>query len=107
VHWSKKSKSARKSRAEAAKTAMAAGLGIKTFEGYGGKIHLRFTGICPTRHYIDDDNFIASLKSSRDGIADALGVDDKRFVSRMFISERTIKGGSVIVEISKGVLPDA
>lgn len=33
------------------------------------------------RRMYDDDNLVASLKAARDGIAQALGVDDKRFVS--------------------------
>lgn len=33
----------------------------------------------PDRRHRDDDNMIASFKAQRDGIADALGVDDRRF----------------------------
>jgi crossover junction endodeoxyribonuclease RusA len=33
----------------------------------------------PDRRYRDDDGMIGALKNYRDGVADALGVDDRRF----------------------------
>lgn len=33
----------------------------------------------PDRRHRDDDNMIGAFKSARDGIADALGVNDRRF----------------------------
>lgn len=33
----------------------------------------------PDARHRDDDNAIASFKATRDGLADALGVDDRRF----------------------------
>lgn len=44
--------------------------GALTFTGYGVAVFY------PDRRRRDDDNMLASLKSHRDGIADALGVDD-------------------------------
>jgi hypothetical protein len=40
-----------------------------------------FTRICPKRHFCDEgDNLATVFKPTRDGTADALGVDDKLFV---------------------------
>lgn len=45
-----------------------------------GEIGLRWSVFWPKgRHATDDDNLTAMLKPARDGIADALGVDDRRF----------------------------
>lgn len=55
----------------------------------------------PDRRARDDDNIIASFKAGRDGLAQALGVDDKRFVCHPRVMEQT--GGFVQVRI--GVEP--
>jgi hypothetical protein len=44
-----------------------------------GRIALTVTFYPPDRRHRDDDNMIASFKAARDGIADALSVDDRRF----------------------------
>jgi len=55
---------------------------------------------CPPSHRrYDTDNLIAQHKAAQDGIADALGVDDSRFVSTYSIGE-PIKGGAVIVTVT-------
>ena len=36
----------------------------------------------------DDDNIIASFKAGRDGMAQALGIDDKRFICHPFVSDQ-------------------
>jgi crossover junction endodeoxyribonuclease RusA len=53
----------------------------------------------PPRGAPDEDNAIASLKAYLDGIAGALGVDDKLFrLQRPIMAER-VKGGRVLVSI--------
>lgn len=52
----------------------------------------------PNKRPRDDDNCIASFKSGRDGIADALGVDDKIFRPNYSFGE-PVKGGRVVVKI--------
>lgn len=44
-----------------------------------GKIPIEIRFYPPDNRHRDDDNAIASFKAARDGIADALGVDDRRF----------------------------
>lgn len=66
-----------------------------------GKLHLFITFFPPDRRRRDDDNCIASFKSGRDGLADALGIDDSLFVVHSFLSDRVVKGGQVRVRITE------
>lgn len=54
----------------------------------------------PTRAIPDDDNMVARCKAYRDGIALALGVDDKRFISHPLIHDTPRKGGEVRIRIT-------
>lgn len=101
VHWAAKANAAKKARAMGFYAAKEAGLAEDTFAGYEGRIHLWITFRPKTRRLPDDDNCLAAFKSYRDGIADALGIDDKRFVSHPFVSDQPIMGGLVQVRISK------
>lgn len=62
-----------------------------------GPIFLRITFFPPDRRHRDDDNMIGAFKAARDGIADALGVDDRRFRPHYFFEEPK-KPGRVVVE---------
>lgn len=44
-----------------------------------GRIDLQLWFYPPDKRHRDDDNMIASFKAARDGIADGLGVNDRRF----------------------------
>ena len=61
-----------------------------------GRIFYEIQYAPPDRLARDEDNFEASLKSYRDGIADALQVNDKRF-SRAGVLEKLepVRGGRV------------
>ncbi|WP_447590127.1 hypothetical protein [Aquipseudomonas campi] len=61
------------------------------------KLEVEF--IPPDARRRDDDNCLAAFKSGRDGLADALGIDDNRFVTQIRMSSETIKGGAVRVAI--------
>lgn len=52
----------------------------------------------PDRRHRDDDNLVASFKAGRDGIALALGIDDKRFRCFPYVKEQT--GGMVKVRLT-------
>lgn len=52
-----------------------------------------------TRHPVDDDNARASLKAYQDGIAQALGIDDKHFKAPALSFGEPIKGGLFRVTI--------
>lgn len=97
-HWSKKAAAAKKARRDAYLITRASGLRID----WEGDIHLWLTFYPPDRRNRDDDNIIAAFKSYRDGIAEALGIDDKRFRLRPWVSDTVVKGGSVTVAFTKG-----
>lgn len=61
-------------------------IGKRHFEG-DGKIPYRVTFYPPDNRHRDDDNQIAAFKSARDGIADAIGVNDRRFAPHYFFED--------------------
>lgn len=63
-----------------------------------GQITYQVTFFPPDKRHRDDDNMIASLKAARDGIADALGVSDRRFKPQYYFEE-PCKPGRVEVRI--------
>ena len=73
--------------------------GIAPFET-AGRLHLWITFYPPDRRARDDDNMISAFKAGRDGLALALGIDDKRFICHPFVSDKI--GGMVKVVITDG-----
>jgi crossover junction endodeoxyribonuclease RusA len=53
----------------------------------------------PDRRRRDDDGMIAAFKAGRDGIADALGVDDFAFRPKYEFADDPVKWGKVVVTI--------
>lgn len=72
----------------------ASGVGKWTEEG-DIRAHLVF--VPPTRHQRDEDNLIATMKSGLDGLADALGVNDKRFRLSHEVSPDI--GGYIVIKL--------
>ncbi len=101
THWAQKAKAAKKSRGEGIIAAQAAGYNMNTFAGYGGKLHLWIDYYAKTRNYPDADNCLSASKAYLDGIADALGVNDRRFVHHPYVKDETVKGGKVVIRITK------
>lgn len=64
-----------------------------------GPIRYRVTFYPPDARHRDDDNMIAMFKAARDGIADALGVNDRRFRPEYYFAD-PCKPGRVEVELS-------
>ncbi|PZQ55748.1 MAG: endodeoxyribonuclease RusA [Novosphingobium pentaromativorans] len=81
LHWRAKVKPKQSARDGAAwLTAAAPGFqDAKAALPAAGPIPVKVTFFPPDRRHRDDDNMIASFKAARDGIASALGVDDRRF----------------------------
>lgn len=52
----------------------------------------------PDRRRRDDDNMLAAFKVGRDGVADALGVDDNKFATSFEVCD-PVADGAVIVTI--------
>jgi crossover junction endodeoxyribonuclease RusA len=88
VHWSKKSKAAKAYRAACHILCRASGI-----KAPAGRLLVALEFIPPDKRRRDLDNLLASTKNALDGIADALGVDDSRFVPQLMMSETTTKGG--------------
>jgi len=63
-------------------------------------INLYITFFPPDRRHRDDDNLVAAFKSGRDGIADALEINDKMFRIHPVLSD-TIGNKVVITFIPK------
>ncbi len=100
VHWSRKAREAKKARSDARIIACVANWDIAQWPD--GHLHLWITFHAPTRRLPDDDNMLARFKPQRDGIADALKIDDRRFISHPFVSDQPRKGGQVVVRITGG-----
>lgn len=100
VHWSRKARAAKAARYAAGLAALAAGWQAVSLPA--GRLHVWIDGYPPDRRARDHDGFLSSLKSALDGIADTIGVDDRRFVPHPFLHDEPVKGGRVRVRITGG-----
>lgn len=97
-HWAPISKVKKTARHRAAiETALA-----KEKVDWDGPIYLWVTFYPPDKRKRDDDNVFAMFKAYRDGIADALKVNDNRFKFYGYLHEDVVKGGRVEVTITSG-----
>jgi crossover junction endodeoxyribonuclease RusA len=103
-HWAVKHKAAKKDRQQAAwiTNKIAKETYALPFPAEND-IPVTITFYPPDNRRRDRDNMIASLKATMDGVADGLGVDDKRFVTTYKVGE-AITGGKVVIEVT--ALPD-
>lgn len=77
-HWAAKAKQAKNARSSAKLTTLSLFRGGVFAQSDDVKHHITATFYFRDRRsFSDDDNLIGSLKAYRDGIADALNVDDK------------------------------
>lgn len=67
----------------------------------GQDIRVTTTFYPPDRRPRDEDNLKASMKAAYDGIADAIGVDDKHFRHQPVRIGEPVKGGMVVVELAQ------
>lgn len=95
LHWAKRAKAVKAARAEAEIIAKGHCRPLQ------GRILFVLEFFPPDLRRYDDDGLLARMKSARDGIADALGVDDRRFVTQFSVSDTVVKGGKVSVTISE------
>lgn len=98
AHWATKAAAVKKHRAWAAAAVRAGGAfaPVDPFE-WSVVIHPK------TRNQIDRDNALASLKSYADGIAQALGVDDKTFATPALTFGEPVKGGRVVITLGSAL----
>ena len=96
LHWSTKAKAAKAYRAACYKLTKQSKMVI----GWEGDIHAWIDFYPPDRRHRDDDNMIAAFKAGRDGVADAFGVDDKRFRIHPYVKSEI--GGMVKIRFTTG-----
>ena len=97
IHWSRRSKAAKAYRRACHVLTLEAGIRGVDWEG---DIHLWIDFYPPDRRRRDDDNMISAFKAGRDGMADAMGLDDKRFRIHPFVKDEV--GGMVKIRITPG-----
>lgn len=100
VHHMARYRAGKRARKDGKMLALAAGWHRMTLPE--GRLHLWLDFYPPSRRKHDDDGCLASFKPWRDGIADALDIDDNRFVSHPFVKGETRKGGEVRIRITGG-----
>lgn len=100
LHWKPKADLKAAARADAAKEVLAQ---VPPCDRYRLRqaevIPVTITFYPPDKRHRDDDNMIGSFKAARDGIADALGVNDRRFRPHYFFAEPE-KPGRITVDFS-------
>lgn len=92
-HYMQKHKAAKKYRLDCFYLAKEAGVAAPA----DGPVNLRIEFIPPDHRPRDLDNMLASIKYLLDGLAEALGVNDKRFTLALSVSDQV--GGMVKVKI--------
>lgn len=93
LHWAARAKIAANQR-------MSAGIAVATSKDWrapSGRIVISLTRV--GRRMLDDDNLQAAFKHVRDGVADALGIDDGDKRLTWVYSQRTGKEYAVEIEI--------
>jgi crossover junction endodeoxyribonuclease RusA len=103
-HWARRARAARSYRLTCRVLARAAGLTLPAEAGPAARIGLRCDFFPPSRARRDDDNLTARFKPGRDGIADALGCDDARFVS-LTVLHAEPRGCVVVTLLGAAELP--
>lgn len=96
-HWSRKARDAKHARQVAAWSVRGAGIRPGDFD-IPGKLKVTWIFHEPDKRRRDDDNLISSVKAFRDGVADALGIDDSKFETTIRRGPQ-VKGGLVTVEL--------
>jgi crossover junction endodeoxyribonuclease RusA len=94
LHWSKKAKKKKEYRTACWALTLEAKLSAP---GGEGKIPVEITFYPPDKRHRDADNMVASIKAGLDGLADALKVNDKRFLPTFKFAEEVL--GMVVIEL--------
>lgn len=97
AHWGAKSRAVKQHRGWAFVAAKAAGV---TKADPTARVSIAIIVQPKTANRPDRDNCVASAKSYLDGIADALGVDDRNFDTPSITFAEPIKGGQMTVSLT-------
>lgn len=99
IHWAARAKAVKSYRNTCYALARIKAIKID----WDGPIHFFIDFYPPDRRRYDDDNIAGRFKAGRDGIAQALMVDDNRFVQHPYLhlGSEAVFGGKVVVRIAK------
>lgn len=78
---------------------------VQPFGPSVGGVHVEVTFHPPTAHAYDLDNMLARCKRGLDAVAEAIGVDDRDWLSMRLERGDKVKGGAVLVRV-RPVGPD-
>jgi crossover junction endodeoxyribonuclease RusA len=96
VHWAAKSRAAKRYRWECRCEALRQR--VRSYRP-SDKVRVQLTFAPPDARRRDDDNMLASFKSGRDGLADAMGIDDQTMQIAGIEVAPPVSGGRVTVEL--------
>lgn len=99
IHWAQKAKAKARARKEACLIAKSAGWHRADWPN--SRLAVWIDYYAPDRRHRDIDNLLASSKAMLDGVADAMGVDDRHFVPYPMLQDEIKKLGEVVVKITK------
>jgi crossover junction endodeoxyribonuclease RusA len=94
LHWSKKVK--KKKEYRTACWALTLEAKLEAPKG-SERFPIEITFYPPDKRHRDADNMVAAIKSGLDGVADALKVNDKRFLPNFKFTDTVL--GMVVIEI--------
>jgi len=100
VHWARKAGISSRARNAAGWATVLALGGEKQSLPLGARVAVSVVFFPPDKRHRDMDNLVASMKASFDGIADAIGIDDRHFIPTYAMGE-PVKGGLVRVSLSE------
>ena len=101
LHWARRAKAAKYYRELCCLKTKNAGFEVPS----EGKIRILVTFCPPDRRHRDADNQVAMIKAGLDGFADALGVNDRRFLPTFRFTDEV--AGEVRISLEPRVLTPA
>jgi crossover junction endodeoxyribonuclease RusA len=108
VHWARRAKHTKEARKTAWHRTLAVAspydLGLDALRKVftvpkNSRVSVQMAFCPPDKRRRDGHNLASSMKGAIDGIADALGIDDSRFVVSHELLDDIVKGGEVRVTI--------
>lgn len=97
VHWAVKAKAAKLYRKQAFLICRNENIVIPESIN---KLHVFIDFYPPDKRNRDADNLLSSLKNALDGIAEAIGVNDRRFICHPYLKDKIEKGGLVKIRVT-------
>lgn len=99
-HWAVKAKATKSARGAAHLVALECGW--HQVDWPDGDLFVWIDFYPPDRRHRDTDGLLSSMKAALDGIAQAMGVNDRRFVPRPYVKDEVRKGGQVRIRVTGG-----